>query len=126
MSGAGLANAVGSMYHVGIGFELLKALYPTSARLYLAGRSESKGKEAIAAIKSHHADVRNGFLEFVLLDLGDLTTIKSSADDFLAREKRLDVLWLNAGVMIPPAGSKTTQVSPRCTAPRVAKLICHV
>ena len=50
-----------------------------------------------------------GKLEFLKLDLADLSTIKVSAEEFLAREKRLDVLWNNAGVMVPPKGSKTAQ-----------------
>lgn len=41
--------------------------------------------------------------------MGDLRKIKASAEEFLRKEKRLDVLWLNAGVMHPPAGSVTTQ-----------------
>jgi retinol dehydrogenase 12 len=41
--------------------------------------------------------------------LDDLTTIKASAEEFLAKETRLDVLWNNAGVMLPPQGSKTKQ-----------------
>jgi retinol dehydrogenase-12 len=48
-------------------------------------------------------------LEFLLLDLADLTTIKRSADEFLSKESRLDTLWNNAGVMTPPAGSKSAQ-----------------
>lgn len=46
---------------------------------------------------------------FLHLDLDDLTTIKKSAEEFLSKETKLDVLWNNAGVMIPPQGSKTKQ-----------------
>jgi len=38
-----------------------------------------------------------GDLVFLRLDLDDLTTIKSSAQEFLSKEKQLDVLWNNAG-----------------------------
>ena len=38
-----------------------------------------------------------------------MATIKKSAEEFLSKEKKLDVLWNNAGVMIPPQGSKTKQ-----------------
>jgi retinol dehydrogenase 12 len=48
-------------------------------------------------------------LEFLHLDLANLTTIKASANEFLSKEKRLDVLFNNAGVMNPPQGSKTEQ-----------------
>jgi NAD(P)-dependent dehydrogenase (short-subunit alcohol dehydrogenase family) len=46
---------------------------------------------------------------FLHLDLNDLTTIKSSAAEFLSKEKNLHVLFNNAGVMRPPQGSKTVQ-----------------
>lgn len=50
-----------------------------------------------------------GRLTFLYLDLGDLNSIRYSVDDFLSRESRLDVLWNNAGVMLPPQGSTTSQ-----------------
>jgi retinol dehydrogenase-12 len=50
-----------------------------------------------------------GELVYLHLDLDDLTTIKKSAEDFLSKETKLDVLWNNAGVMKPPQGSKTKQ-----------------
>ena len=51
----------------------------------------------------------NGQLEYVHLDLSDLGTIKRSAHYFLEKESRLNVLWNNAGVMVPEQGSKTAQ-----------------
>lgn len=46
---------------------------------------------------------------FLKLQLDDLSTIKESAQQFLSRENRPDVLWNNAGVMVPPQGSTTVQ-----------------
>ena len=40
------------------------------------------------------------------LDLADLTGIRTSVDEFVAREERLDGLSNNAGVLTPPVGSK--------------------
>jgi len=50
-----------------------------------------------------------GKLVFLSLQLDDLSTIRATADAFLKLETRLDVLWNNAGVMVPPQGSKTAQ-----------------
>lgn len=50
-----------------------------------------------------------GSLNFLHLDLDDLETVKASAEAFLRDNDRLDILWNNAGVMIPPQGSKTKQ-----------------
>lgn len=50
-----------------------------------------------------------GELHFLKLDLNDLTTIKSSAEAFQAKESKLDVLWNNAGISQPPVGSKSAQ-----------------
>lgn len=48
-------------------------------------------------------------IEFLKLDLADQSTIKPSAEEFLKKESRLDVLTNNAGVMSPPAGSLDAQ-----------------
>jgi retinol dehydrogenase-12 len=71
-------------------------------------RSEEKATKAIDEIKSKFPQSK-GELVFLHLDLGDLTTIKKSAEEFLSKEDKLDILWNNAGVMAPPAGSKTAQ-----------------
>ncbi|KAI0532109.1 short-chain dehydrogenase [Xylaria digitata] len=92
----------------GLGKELAKILYSKHAKVYVAARSESKAKAAIEELRQLHPTSR-GVLAYLYLDLGDLATIKKSADDFLSKENRLDVLFNNAGVMTPPAGSKTVQ-----------------
>jgi retinol dehydrogenase 12 len=92
----------------GVGQALAQILYSHNAKVYVAVRSEEKAKKAISEIKAN-APKSTGELIFLRLDLGDLTTIKRSAEEFLSKEDRLDVLWNNAGVMTPPQGSKTAQ-----------------
>ncbi|KAF2737721.1 short-chain dehydrogenase [Polyplosphaeria fusca] len=94
--------------YTGIGFELAKMLYSRNSTVYLAGRSPSKGSAAINTLNTEFPDSK-GRVEFLHLDLADLSTIKASATSFLAKETRLDVLINNAGVMIPPKDSKTAQ-----------------
>ncbi|KAK4696757.1 hypothetical protein P7C71_g1220, partial [Lecanoromycetidae sp. Uapishka_2] len=92
----------------GIGKELAYILYLRNAKVYVATRSEEKAFKAIADIKSR-VPSSQGSIHFLHLDLDDLTTIKNTADAFLRDNDRLDVLWNNAGVAVPPQGSKTKQ-----------------
>lgn len=87
----------------GLGFELVKILYNSNAKVYIAARSEEKASKAIASIMKIFPE-SSGEMVFHHLDLNDLTLVKQSADSFLAKENRLDVLWNNAGVMAPPQG----------------------
>jgi retinol dehydrogenase-12 len=91
-----------------VGKELVQILYSRNAKVYVAGRSSENASKAIASIQAA-VPKSKGILEFLHLDLDDLTTIKKSADEFLSKETKLDVLWNNAGVMVPPQGSKTKQ-----------------
>lgn len=91
-----------------MGEQLARILYQHNAKVYIAARSETKASKAISQMKSQFPESK-GQLVFLHLDLDDLTTIKSSADDFLSKEDRLDVLWNNAGVMVPPQGTTTKQ-----------------
>lgn len=45
----------------------------------------------------------------MFIDFNDLKTIKPAVDDFLAKETTLDVLFNNAGIMIPPKSTTTAQ-----------------
>lgn len=94
--------------YTGVGKELVKILYQKGMKIYIAGRTKSKYDTALADIQKEFPNA-DGHIEFLQLDLADLPTIKASADEFLAKEQRLDVLTNNAGVMVPPVGSKTAQ-----------------
>lgn len=93
-----------------MGFELSKILYAAGAKVYVSGRSKEKGMNAIEMIKNEcRGDTHHGQLEFLQLELHDLSTIKASAKAFQDKEAKLDVLWNNAGIGACPGGIKSEQ-----------------
>ncbi|KAL9101942.1 MAG: hypothetical protein Q9163_002856 [Psora crenata] len=90
----------------GVGLELAKMLYGLNGTVYVAGRSSEKIRAAINTIKSE-VRTKTGRVEALQVDLANLASIGQSARDFLSKEDRLDVVVHNAGLMTPPAGSKT-------------------
>lgn len=94
--------------NTGVGYYVASILYSRNAKVWMAARTESKAMEAIETIKEKYPQ-STGSLEYLHLNLSDLTTIKASAEDFLARETKLHWLDNNAGVMVPPPGSKGAQ-----------------
>jgi len=123
---AQLPDLSGKVYIVtgasaGVGKELVRLLYSHNGTVYLAARSAEKTNTVITWIKEQHPDSK-GILHYLHLDLNDLEGIKPSAEAFLAKEDRLDVLFNNAGVMAPPKGTKTKQgyelqLGTNCVAP---------
>lgn len=93
----------------GVGRELAGILFRAGGKVYIAARSEVNAKKAIDDIKSSSPAKDVGELEFLHLELDDLTTIKASAEEFMKKESRLDVLWNNAAVSLPPLGSVSRQ-----------------
>ena len=94
----------------GIGYELASILFQAGAKVYIAGRSETRVQAAIEKIKSLSKGASTaGDLQYLHLELDDLGSIKASAEAFKARESKLDVLFNNAGVSLPPAGSVSKQ-----------------
>jgi NAD(P)-dependent dehydrogenase (short-subunit alcohol dehydrogenase family) len=91
--------------NTGIGFETARALALKGARVVLACRSLEKGQQAVQRIE---AESPSGEVAAEQLDLADLSSIESFAARFSAQETQLDLLILNAGVMVPPE-SKTAQ-----------------
>ncbi|PIL34948.1 hypothetical protein GSI_02735 [Ganoderma sinense ZZ0214-1] len=84
--------------NVGIGYETIKALLQHNTKVYLAARSKEKAEKAIASLK----EATGKEAIFLELDLGSLSSVKKSVDEFLSKEKELHILFNNAGVMWPP------------------------
>ena len=96
--------------YLGIGYQLTTLLFQASGKVYVAGRSEPKARRAIEEIKYSVPETSStGQLEYLQLELDDLSTIKASVDDFKSKERNLDVLWNNAGVSLTPVGSLSKQ-----------------
>jgi dehydrogenase/reductase SDR family protein 13 len=85
--------------NTGIGKETVRVLAGRGARVVLAGRSEDKTR---AAMKEIADETGNTDLDYVPLDLGDLSSVRAAAETFLASGEPLHVLINNAGL----AGSR--------------------
>ncbi|KAK7519420.1 uncharacterized protein IWZ02DRAFT_292351 [Phyllosticta citriasiana] len=92
--------------YTGVGLYLCKILYQKHGTVYIAGRDKEKYGKAVDFIKDAFKESK-GRLEFLHLDLASLKSVKAAATEFMGKERRLDVLTNNAGVMFPPKGSKT-------------------
>jgi NAD(P)-dependent dehydrogenase (short-subunit alcohol dehydrogenase family) len=91
--------------NTGIGFETARMLALKGARVTLACRNLDKGREAVTRIQSESPDAA---VSLEQLDLSDLRDVEAFTARFKDRHERLDLLILNAGVMVPPE-SKTAQ-----------------
>ncbi|KAH0551547.1 hypothetical protein GP486_007237 [Trichoglossum hirsutum] len=87
--------------NTGIGKETVLQLAKHSPScIYLAARNATKAEAAIREIKGIVSDARVEYLE---LDLSSCASVKRAAGEFLRKERRLDILINNAGVMGLPA-----------------------
>jgi NAD(P)-dependent dehydrogenase (short-subunit alcohol dehydrogenase family) len=88
----------------GIGYETARVLANKQASVIIAVRNLDKGNKALAKIIQQNKDADVQVME---LDLANLASVKSFAENFHKNYSRLDLLINNAGVMIPPY-AKTT------------------
>ncbi|KAF1995911.1 NAD(P)-binding protein [Amniculicola lignicola CBS 123094] len=85
----------------GIGFELCKILYGVGGKVYMLTRSKSNAADARSRIIQSFDETdanQTGIVDFIHMDLEDLASVQTAAKEFLLREKRLNVLFNNAGV----------------------------
>lgn len=88
----------------GIGLETARVLARHGTRVILAGRSRARLDEAVRTLR---AEVPQADLETLVLDLGDLASVREAAERIAATET-LDLLVNNAGVMNIPERRTTT------------------
>jgi NAD(P)-dependent dehydrogenase (short-subunit alcohol dehydrogenase family) len=83
----------------GLGLETSRALAAAGAHVLLAVRSDDKGDAAIAKIREA---VPAASVEYGILDLASLDSVRAFASETLERHPRIDLLVNNAGVMFTP------------------------
>ena len=83
----------------GLGFETSRQLAVHGGRVVMASRSEGNGRDAVARIRAAQPAAA---VEFRVLDLADLDSVRAFAAAILADGIPVDVLVNNAGVMFPP------------------------
>lgn len=77
--------------NTGLGKECVKQLALHNAKVYLASRTESRARAAIKELTKAHKALE-GRIVFLRLDLADLKGCQQAAQEFLAKENRLDIL----------------------------------
>ncbi|KRW91866.1 short-chain dehydrogenase [Alicyclobacillus tengchongensis] len=82
----------------GIGWEAAKALAARHARVILAVRSVERGAAAKNRIL---AEVPQADVAVMRIDLADLSSVQAFADEVMERERKVNLLVNNAGVMAP-------------------------
>ncbi|KZT31947.1 NAD(P)-binding protein [Sistotremastrum suecicum HHB10207 ss-3] len=88
----------------GIGMYTILHLARRGATVYMGARNESKATGAIAQLEAEGLGPGNGRVVYHQLDLSDPRLAKKSAEEFMARETRLDALINNAASMAGPYG----------------------
>ena len=79
----------------GIGRAMVEALAARGAAVVLAARSEERTRPVLEGIRARYPEAS---VEFALLDLADLASVRRAGEAFLASGRPLDVLVNNAGV----------------------------
>ncbi|KAG6374228.1 hypothetical protein JVT61DRAFT_4887 [Boletus reticuloceps] len=82
----------------GIGKETARVLLTKNAKVWITARDQSKGEAVLKELK----DATGKDANLIVMNLANLKSIKRAADEFNSKETQLNVLFNNAGVMIPP------------------------
>ena len=87
----------------GLGIETARALVSRGAHVIGAARDLDKARSATEAV-THAAAAGGGSIELIELDLANLSSVRACADELRNKERAIDVIIANAGVMATPLG----------------------
>ena len=87
----------------GLGVETARSLAAHGAQVVGAARDLTKAEAATAQVRKDAA-AAGGSFKLIELDLANLKSVRTSADQLLAKGEPLDVIIANAGVMATPFG----------------------
>ena len=87
----------------GLGVETARSLAAHGAQVVGAARDLTKAEAATAQVRKDAA-AAGGSFKLIELDLANLNSVRTSADQLLAKGESLDVIIANAGVMATPFG----------------------
>lgn len=85
----------------GIGIETARALKSTGAKIYVTVRNPQKAQDVLADL------IEPGKSEVLVCDQNSLSSVESCAKEFLSKEKTLNILINNAGIMANPTRDLT-------------------
>lgn len=85
-----------------------KALLAKGAKVYVLGRNKDLFDAACDRLASEQPDIVARPL-FIHLDLASRSSPRTAARELSSKEPSLDVLFCNAGIMVPPSGARTNE-----------------
>lgn len=84
----------------GLGFEAAKMLVRRNAHVTIFCRDEERAEKAVRNLAEFRAV--NAKIEYELMDLADLSSVRAAAERFTGWHEKLDGLINNAGIMMVP------------------------
>ena len=82
----------------GIGFEAARYLGEKGGDIVMLCRSREKGEAARQKLSA----LVKGKVDLILIDLGDLVSVRAAAEEIREKYEKIDALINNAGIMMTP------------------------
>jgi NAD(P)-dependent dehydrogenase (short-subunit alcohol dehydrogenase family) len=96
-----LKNLTGKTYvitgaNTGAGYQATRILLSSGAKVMMLNRNPKKSEVAIASLKEEFGN--NAEVSFICMDLANLSSVRSAAEDVLAQVPQIDALMCNGAI----------------------------